>query len=100
MKTLRVVAFALATVLCVTPLSLRWSHNNVMSLSAVLDSAQAAELNVPVRHHRTAVRYGRSADYTRLYDPWCNGPYTGGGWNGGTYYGGPWMELRCFGAVY
>ena len=96
MKNLSVVAFAVATILCVTPLSLRWSHNDVKSLSAVLDSAQAAELNVPVRHHRTAARYGHSA----YYDRWCGGPYTGGGWNGGTYYGGILMDLRCYGAVY
>src|ERR1700688_3263699 len=96
MKNVSVVAFAVATVLCVTPLSLRCSHSNV---AAVLNSAQAAELNVPVRHYRTAVRYGHSAYYGRLYDRWCGGPYTGGGWNGGTYYGGPWIDLRCYGAV-
>jgi hypothetical protein len=99
MKNLSVVAFAVAAVLCATPLSLRWSHSNVMSLSAALDSAQAAELNVPIRHHRTAVRYGHSAYYARLYDRWCGGPYTGGGWNGGAYYGGPWIDLRCYGTV-
>jgi hypothetical protein len=70
-----------------------------MSLSAAFESADAAELNLPVRHHRSAVRhYG--ARYSRLYDLYCDGPYVGGGFNGGTYYGGPWIDLRCFGGVY
>ena len=39
----------------------------------------------------------RRAYYGRLYDPYCNGPSTGGGWTGGTYYGGPWILLHCYG---
>jgi hypothetical protein len=100
MRSLGVGVFAVAIVLCATPVSLRWSHDNdLMSLSAAFDTAGAAELNLPARHYRSA-RHGRYAYYSRLYDPYCNGPYTGGGWNGGTYYGGPWMDLRCYGAAY
>ena len=100
MKSLSVGAFAVAAILSVTPISLRWSHGHNISLSAVFESAEAADLNLPVRHHRAAVRYGHSAYYAHLYNPYCNGPYTGGGWNGGTYYGGPWIDLRCYGRVY
>jgi hypothetical protein len=103
MKSLSVGAFAVAAILCVTPISLRWSHGDdisLFSLPAVFDSAEAAELNLPVRHHRAAVRYGHSAYYAHLYNPYCDGPYTGGGFNGGTYYGGPWIDLRCYGGVY
>jgi hypothetical protein len=103
MKSLNVRAFAVAAILCVTPLSLRWSHGDDVSLfplSAVFNSVEAAELNLPVRHHRAVVRYGYRAYYARLYNPYCNGPYTGGGWNGGTYYGGMLMDLRCYGVVY
>ena len=100
MKSLSVGAFLVAALLCVIPISLRWSHGNHMSFSVAFDAAAAADLDVPVRHHRTAVRHGYSAYYARLYDPYCNGPYTGGGFNGGTYYGGPWIDLRCYGAVY
>jgi hypothetical protein len=93
-----VSVFAVAALLCATPLSPRWSNGNNLSISAVLD---AAELNLPVRHHRSGIRHGHyAAYYSRLYDPYCNGPYTGGGWNGGTYYGGPWIDLRCYGGVY
>lgn len=99
MKSLSVGVLAVAALLFATPLSLRWSHGGETALSVVFGSAEAAELNLPVRHHRTA-RHGYGAYYSRLYDPYCNGPYTGGGWNGGTYYGGPWMDLRCYGAVY
>jgi hypothetical protein len=98
MKPLSVGVLAVAALLFATPLSLRWSHGNDISLSVAFDSAEAADLNLTIPHHRTA-RYGYRA-YSRLYDPWCNGPYTGGGWNGGTYYGGPWIDLRCYGAVY
>lgn len=100
MRTL-VGVFAIVAILCATPLSLRWSRDNDLSLLAVFASASAAELNLPVRHHGSAIRHGRyAAYYSRLYDPYCNGPYTGGGWNGGTYYGGPWIDLRCYGAEY
>lgn len=99
MKSLSVGVLAVAALLFAMPLSLRWSHSNEMSLSVAFDSAEAADLSLPARHHRTA-RYGYGAHYSRLYDPYCNGPYTGGGWNGGTYYGGPWIDLRCYGAVY
>jgi hypothetical protein len=94
MKSLNISAFAIAALLSVTPVSLRWSHDNGTSFSAAFDAVQAADLSVPVRHHRYGYRY------SRLYDPFCNGPYTGGGWNGGSYYGGPWIDLRCYGAVY
>lgn len=100
MKGLNLGTFAVAAFLCVTPISLHSSYGNNQGAFVVVDSAGAAELNLPVRHHRTAVRHGYRAYYSRLYDPWCNGPYTGGGWNGGTYYGGPWIDLRCYGAVY
>ena len=98
MKSLNVGAFAVAAILCVTPISLRWSHgdHSVSPLSAMFNSARAADLEIPVRHHRA----GHRAHYARLYNPYCNGPYTGGGWNGGTYYGGILMDLRCYGAVY
>ena len=99
MKSLSVGAFAVAAILSVTPISLRWSHGDdisSLSLSVALSSAGAADLNLPVRHYRA----GHRAYYARLYNPYCNGPYTGGGWNGGTYYGGILMDLRCYGAVY
>ena len=38
--------FAIAALLCATPLSLRWSHGNEQSLSVAVDSADAAELNL------------------------------------------------------
>jgi hypothetical protein len=96
MKSLSVCAFAVAAVLSVTPVSLRWSQGNDISISAVFSTAEAADLEISARYHRAY----RHRYYARLYNPWCNGPYTGGGWNGGTYYGGPWMDLRCYGAVY
>lgn len=99
MKSLKLGVFAVAAILCVTPISLRCSHSNdisLFSLLAVVTSAEAADLSLPVRHHR-GVRYGY---YSRIYNPYCDGPYTGGGWNGGAYYGGPWMDLRCYGGVY
>jgi hypothetical protein len=96
MKSLSLGTFAVAALLCMTPISLHGSHGNDLSVTVAVDSADAADLSVPVRHHRAA-RYGY---YSRLYDPYCSGPYTGGGWNGGTYYGGPWIDLRCYGNVY
>lgn len=90
--------FAIAALLCATPVSLSSPHGKGMSLS--FGTADAAELAIPARHHRVA-RHGRYASYySRLYDPYCSGPYVGGGWNGGTYYGGPWIDLRCFDGVY
>lgn len=88
-------AFVIAVALCATPFSLRWSHGQTIPLSPAFDSAVAAELNIPVRHHRRYAAY-----YSRSYDRFCGGPYVGGGINGGTYYGGPWMDLRCYGYVY
>jgi hypothetical protein len=85
--------------LAATPLSLHCSQDNGPSLSVAFDRAEAAELSVPARHHHRA-GYGYRYRYSGLYNPYCNGPYTGGGWNGGTYYGGPWIDLRCYGAVY
>jgi hypothetical protein len=98
MKSLSVGVLAVAALLVATPLSLHCSHGTGTSLSVAFDTAEATDLSLTDRHHRTA-RYGYSR-YSRLYDPYCNGPYTGGGWNGGTYYGGPWIDLRCYGAVY
>ena len=79
MRSLSVSVFAVAALLCATPLSLHWSHGtdmalSDMSLSAGLDTASAADLGVPVRHHRRHY----AGYYGRLYDPYCNGPYTGG----------------------
>jgi hypothetical protein len=101
MRSLSVGVLAVVTMFCITPVSIRGSHGNGMtSLSAVFDRADAAELNLPVRH-RSAIRHGRSVAYaSRTYDFYCDGPYVGGGWNGGTYYGGPWIDLRCYGGVY
>jgi hypothetical protein len=96
MKSLSVGAFAAAAIFCVSPIALRWSPADHMSSPVVFSSAEAAELDIPVRYHRAY----RHRYYARLYNPWCNGPYTGGGWNGGAYYGGPWIDLRCYGAVY
>jgi hypothetical protein len=103
MKNRNLSAIAVAAMLCAIPLSLRSSGNSdssLFSISAVFDTADAADLNLPIRHHRAAVRYHYRGHYARLYNPYCNGPYTGGGFNGGTYYGGPWMDLWCYGAVY
>jgi hypothetical protein len=98
MKSLSVGVFAVAALLAATPLSLRCSQDNGTSLSIAVDRAEAADMSVPARHHRAGYRHGYR--YSGLYHPYCNGPYTGGGWNGGTYYGGPWMDFRCYGAVY
>ena len=100
MRSLSVSVFAVAALLCATPLSLHRSHGNDMtlsdmSLSAGFDTANAADLGVPARHHRRHY----AGYYGRLYDPYCNGPYTGGGWNGGSYYGGPFVDLRCYGQL-
>ena len=89
--------FAVAALLCTTPISLGGSHGKGMSV--VFETANAAEIAVPARLHRTA-RHGHYRAYSRLYDPYCGGPYIGGGWNGGTYYGGPWIDLRCYDGVY
>ena len=98
MRSLSVGVFAVATLLCATPVSLRWSHGNDMPLSLAFDSADAAELSVPTRYHRSGSRRVYSTvRYSRLYHPYCGGPYVGGGFNGGTYYGGPWIDLRCYG---
>jgi hypothetical protein len=103
MKSLKIGALAVTTILCLTPVSLRWSRgdeSSLFSISAVSDTTEAADLNLSVRHYRSAGRFHHRG-YARLYNPYCNGPYTGGGWNGGTYYGGPWMDLHCYyGAVY
>lgn len=96
MRTL-VGAFAVAALLCATPVSLVSPHGK--SMSVAVETAAAADLAVPARHHRSA-RYGHYRDYSRLYDRYCGGPYVGGGWNGGTYYGGPWIDLRCYDGVY
>jgi hypothetical protein len=98
MKSLSVLnVIAAAVLLCVAPFSIHWSPANSRSLAVVLNTASAAELEVPA--HRRAYQSGYHARYHRagLYDPYCGGPYVGGGWNGGTYYGGPWIDLRCYG---
>jgi hypothetical protein len=84
-----------AALLCMTPLSFHRSAANGGALSLVLNSAKAAELEIPPhrRAHRRVARYYRTA----TFDLWCGGPYVGGGWNGGSYWGGPWMDLRCYG---
>jgi len=84
---------AVAALLCAMPLSVQWSQSGGHKLALRLNSAAAADMSVPVRHHRH--RY--VAGYGRLYDPFCGGPYVGGGFNGGSYWGGPWMDLRCYG---
>ena len=91
--------FAVAALLCATPISLSLPHGKRMSWSAVFDSADAAELATPVRHYRRS-RHVHYSYYSRLYVPYCGGPYVGAGWNGGTYYGGPWIDLRCYNRVY
>jgi hypothetical protein len=100
MKSLNVGVFAVAALFCISPVSPQWSHG--AGLSIAISSADAADLAVPPRRIRHAYA-------SRLYDPYCNGPYTnnwnvgiyhgdgGGGWNGGTYRGGPWMLLHCYG---
>jgi hypothetical protein len=93
-------ACAIAALLCATPLTLQRSQRHGLSLS--VETASAADLQLPVRHHRTAYRH-HYRHYSRLYNPWCDGPYTGGGIgdiDGSTYYGGPWIDLRCYGGVY
>ena len=103
MKNRNFGAIAVAAILCAIPISLRWSHGDDISsfsISTVFDTANAADLSLPTRHYRAAVGYRHRGYYAHLYNPYCNGPYTGGGWNGGTYYGGPWMDFRCYGAVY
>jgi hypothetical protein len=94
-------AFAVAALLCATPFSLQQSQSHGVSLS--IASAKAADLELRIHHHhRTAYRH-RNVRYSRLYNPWCDGPYTGGGIgniDGSTYYGGPWIDLRCYGGVY
>lgn len=100
MRISSVGACAIAALLCATPLTLQGSQGNGVSLS--MASARAADLELRIHHHRTAYRH-HYARYSRLYNPWCDGPYTGGGigdFNGGTYYGGPWIDLRCYGGVY
>jgi hypothetical protein len=93
-------AFAIAALLCATPLSLQGTKGSGLSLSVT--SAKAADLDLQTRHRHTAYRH-HYYRYSRLYNPWCNGPYTGGGIgdiNGSTYYGGPFIDLRCYGGVY
>jgi hypothetical protein len=93
--------FAFAGLVCAIPLSFHWSHGGERSLFASFDAADAAEIRVPERHHRGAVRHGYYLPhYSRLYDAYCGDPYIGGGFNGGTYYGGPWIDLRCYPGVY
>lgn len=94
MKKRSIVGAVLAAALLSSaPLSVDWSFANGGPLSLTVDTASAAELAVPAR--RGAYRYSRYSQ-SRLYVPWCDGPYVGSGWNGGTYWGGPWMDLSCY----
>ena len=98
------VGLVVAAFLCTTPVSLRGPHG------LTFNSADAAEMGITVRHHRSVIArhslYGawRFRLHDIYYSPaeglWCGGPYVGDGFNGGTYYGGPWMDLRCYGGVY
>jgi hypothetical protein len=80
-----------------------WAKNSLLSMPLrrfnshrIMGAAKAAELEVPA--YRRAHRYvHRRHHRVALYDPFCGGPYVGGGWNGGIYWGGPWMDLRCYG---
>jgi hypothetical protein len=87
-----------ATLLCMTPASLHFSPQNGGSFSVSVNTAKAADLDIPAyrRAHRHAYRgYYRVASY----DLYCGGPYVGPGWHGGSYWGGPWMDLRCYGLL-
>jgi len=101
MRRLSAGVIAIATILSITPLSLRWSHGNDISISTVVDSAAAADMDLPVRHQRHAYRHGYYAvASSRTYSLLCDGPYMGGGFNGGTYFGGAFMDRRCYGYGY
>ncbi len=100
MRILRAGALAIVALLCATPLTLQRSQGQRVSLS--IAAAKAADLELRI-HHRHRTVYRHYYRYSRLYNPWCDGPYTGGGigdFNGGTYYGGPWIDLRCYYGVY
>ena len=73
MKSQNVVAFAVAAILCVAPVSLRWSHGDdisSLSLSAAFSSAEAADLNLP-RHGslRSSFEIGTLAGHRILQAP-------------------------------
>ena len=98
MKKLSIIgAVAGAGLLCMSPYSLSWPVAKGGSPSFTMETAKAADLEVPPyrRAHRGYGRYYRAA----YYDPFCGGPYVGGGWYGGSYWGGPWMDLRCYGLL-
>ena len=83
-----------AALLSSAPFSVDWSFASGGPLSlTVVGTASAAELAMPARRGAYHTRYHQS----RLYVPYCDGPYVGSGWNGGTYWGGPWMDLSCYG---
>ena len=86
----------LAACMVAMPVSVQRSHLDSDTLSLRLNTALAADMSVRVRRHRH--HYG--VVYGALFDPYCGGPYVGGGWNGGTYWGGPWMDLGCYGVPY
>jgi hypothetical protein len=96
MKKLGLVSAILgAALLSMTPASLQFSPLNGGPISISVDSAKAAELDVPAPRAR---RYAHRRHYrVASYDLYCGGPYVGGGWNGGTYWGGPWMDGYCYG---
>ncbi len=98
MKKLNVVGAVVgAALMCAAPFSLHSSRASNASMSVALDSANAADLRIGTTVHRRVVRHSYYAGrYYRDYDPYCGGPYVGGGWNGGTYYGGPWIDLGCY----
>ena len=81
-----------AALLSSAPVSVDWSFAGGGPLSLTVGTASAAELAVPARRGVYHSRYYQS----RLYVPYCDGPYVGSGWNGGTYWGGPWMDLSCY----
>ena len=83
-----------------TPLTLQGSQGHRTSLSITSD--KAADLGLRIHHHRAAYRHHYYC-YSRLYNPWCDGPYTGGGMGdfyGSTNDGGPWIDLGYYGGVY
>jgi hypothetical protein len=94
-KLITICIFAGTFLFCATSaVSVRWSHGSGLAVSFATNSADAAELGV--RNQRRTYRRAYYGPRYAVYDPYCSGPYVGGGWNGGTYYGGPWIDLGCF----
>jgi len=97
MKRLGVFSAILgAALLSMTPASIQFSPQNGGSFSVAVNTAKAAELEVPA--YQRAHRYvHRRYHHVASWDMYCGGPYVGSGWHGGSYWGGPWMDLRCYG---